>query len=296
MIRNSFFRHSLQVLILILLGLIGASVSQAQRSGSTGSGGRTPERIQREARGVGPAAAKPECPTPRGAYFFGYAFSANAAPRHGGAETEKAGLTFLAYFTCRASIVITSDNVLSTKTALGDRVTGLGDTTLYLGYDALSDKPGRPAISFSYGIKVPTASSTKGLGSGEVDHTIIATVSKSFNNDRAYLELNGGDYIAGRTGASRFDHFPFASGLLKHSIGKNDRYKLHFEVGGDFATNKSNAGMYSLNYLETRLSRRTAQTYVGLRIGAKFGLTPNVSRAGLYFALAIKGNLRNVFH
>jgi len=284
-----------------------AGYSQAQRPGSAANGGRvTPDRVQPEKTkaGVAVATATPapgECDpdtvkgTCPGTYSFSYGFSANARPRQGGAQTEKAGVAFAVYFTRRAFFEVDNDNVVSIKPASGDRVTGFGDTTIYVGADALLESKSRPALTLLYGIKAPSASATKGIGSGEVDHTLIAAIGKTFRNGRTYFEFDGGDYIAGRANASGFDHFPFASAFLSQKLDHNNRYKLHLEVGGDFATSKSNADMYSLNYLETRLSKKDDKTYVGLRTGARIGLTPNISRAGLYLALKVAGNLKDIF-
>jgi len=278
-----------------------SAMAVAQPGGSASSGGRvtpdrsTPERPAQTPALLGagecdPATVIGTCP---GTYSFGYGFTANDRPRHGGPQTLKAGLSFLVYFTRRTFFEIDQDNVVSIKPAIGNRVTGVGDTTLYVGADALLEGKGRPGISVLYGIKLPSASSTKGIGSGEVDHVLIAAIGKTFG--RTYLEFDGGDYIAGRSNATGFDHLPFASAFVNHKLGNSGKYKLHFEIGGDFATSVSNADMYSLNYLETRLSGKDARTVVAFRAGAKFGLTPNVSRAGLYLSLKVGGNLTNIF-
>jgi len=308
MLKHKLSSHAVRFFMLFSVAFGYAGVLRAQHPGSAASGGRvTPDRVQSErpSRGVAIATASPspspgECDpntvkgTCPGTYSFVYGFNARTRPRHGGAQTEKAGLAFLAYFTRRTFFEVDNDNVISTKAPGANRVTGFGDTTVYVGADVVLEGKGRPAVTFEYGFKAPTASSTKGIGSGLVDHTVIGAVSKFFHDNRTYLEFDGGDYIA-RVKSDGFDHFPFASALLKQKLGKADKFKLHFEVGGDFATSKSNADMYSLNYLETRLSRKDSKTYVGLRTGAKFGLTPNLSRAGLYVAIKVGGNLKNVF-
>lgn len=225
------------------------------------------------------------CP---GTLTFTYGFTANASPRHGGAQSKKLGLAFAVYVTRRLFVEVDNDNMVSTKTARAPRVTGFGDTTVYAGYDALLEGPGRPSITLIYGIKASTASSAKGLGSGEMDHTILSAIGKTFGfQNRSYAEFDVGDYIAGRSSANGFDHFPFAAGIFERKLDDKKRYKLHMEVGGDFATSESNAGMYSLNYLQTTLSPNLA-----IRTGVRIGLTPNVSRAGLYVALKFSGRIK----
>jgi hypothetical protein len=228
------------------------------------------------------------CP---GTFSFTYGFSAGASPRHGGAQTEKAGFAFAFYVTRRVFLEIDNDNVVSSKAEPDARVTGFGDTNVYVGVDALLEGKRRPGITLLYGIKAPTASASKGVGSGQVDHTILGAIGKTLGQEgRTYIEFDVGDYIAGRTNSGGFDQFPFASAFLRRKLDRNKKYTLHFEVGGDFATSKSNADMYNLDYLETKLSDR-----VSLRVGGRFGLTPNVSRAGIYLALKFSGNLKEIF-
>jgi hypothetical protein len=308
LLKQKLSTYAVRFLLLFCVAFACAGLLRAQHPGSAASGGRvTPDRVQpeRPSRAAAIATASPS-PSPEecdpatvkgtcpGTYSFVYGFNASASPRHGGAQTEKAGFAFLAYFTRRTFFEVDNDNVISTKAPAANRITGFGDTTVYLGADVVLEGKRRPAISFEYGIKAPTASSKKNIGSGLVDHTVIGAISKFFRDNRTYLEFDGGDYIA-RVKSDGFDHFPFASAFLNQKLGQTNRFKLHLEVGGDFATSKSNADMYSLNYLETRLSRKDSQTYVGFRTGANFGLTPNISRAGLYVAIKVGGNLKNVF-
>jgi hypothetical protein len=228
------------------------------------------------------------CP---GTYSFTYGFSANASPRSGGAQTEKAGFAFAVYMTRRIFLELDNDNVVSSKASPDPRITGFGDTTLYVGADALLEKKGRPGITVLYGVKAPTASSRKGLGSGEVDHTLIGAFSKTLGREsRTYFEFDIGDYIAGETNSRGFNHFPFAAGILRRKLDRDKKYTLHLEIGGDFATKNSDADLYTLDYLETKLS-----DHVSLRTGGRFGLTTNVSRAGLYLALKFSGNLKEIF-
>src|SRR6266702_4161445 len=91
---------SMRVLLLMSIVFTAAGYSQAQRPGSAANGGRvTPDRVQ--------------------------------------PEKTKAGVAFAVYFTRRAFFEVDNDNVVSIKPASGDRVTGFGDTTIYVGADAL---------------------------------------------------------------------------------------------------------------------------------------------------------------
>lgn len=285
---------------VLCLTIFLASTADAQRGSAAGGGRISPEGAKAEPTpDLGPtvlAEKEDECEsivgTCPGTYSFNYGFSANAAPRHGGPQAQKAGFAFAVYVTPRVFLEVDNDNVVSIKDASTPRVTGLGDTSFYIGADILMEGKGHPAVTLLYGIKAPTASSSKGIGSGKVDHTLLAAIGKSIG--RTYFEVDLGDYIAGQANDS-VDHFPFAAAFLKRKLDAKNRFILHTEVGGEFATKESNATMYNLNYLETRLSKKDSKHYIGLRTGARFGLTPNVSRAGFFLGLKFAGNLRNLF-
>ncbi len=296
-----------RITFAVVLILLAAGPALAQRGGNAGSGGSVrPERVTPERPAGGPSAqtvTPTASPTPEecdpatvkgtcpGTYSFVYGFTANASPRHGGAQTERAGFAFSVYVTRRVFLELDNDNVLSSKAEPAERVTGFGDTSVYVGADAVLEGKEHPGLTLAYGIKAPTADSSKGLGSGEVDHTLLGVVSKTLGDKRpTYLEADIGDYIAGRAGADGFDHFPFGALILKQTLDGKKKYRLHFEVGGNFPTSKSNGEVYTLEYLETKLSDHFA-----LRTGGRFGLTPNVSRAGLYLGLKVTGNLKQIF-
>jgi hypothetical protein len=196
---------------------------------------------------------------------------------------------FNTYVTRRLFIEIDSDNVVSRKPESGARETGVGDTIFIVGGDPLLEKEGssRPAIYALYGVKLPTASSSKGLGTGQVDHFLVGAVNKTLG--RNYLELNFTEYFSGRSGGSGFDDTSSLAGILKRTVGRK-KSTLHFEVGGTFATSSSNAEMYTLDYVEVPIGERAA-----IKVGGRFGLTPNAPRAGLYLALKLKGNLKEIF-
>ena len=285
------------VFIVSMLVLL-ASAANAQRGGSAARGGSVkPEGVKAEepaqSQTVGiakvsecdPATVIGTCP---GTFSLSYGFSANASPRHGGPQTERAGFAFAVYVTRRVFLEIDNDNVVSVKSAPNPRVTGFGDTTFYVGADAVLEGKGRPGITVLYGLKAPTASETKGLGSGEVDHTLLAAFGKTLGSEsRSYLEFDIGDYIARDSTTHNFDHFPFAAGIFERKLGATKKYRWHTEVGGSFATSASNADMYTLNYLQTKLT-----DHVAIRTGARFGLTPNSPRAGIYLAVKFSGNLK----
>jgi hypothetical protein len=271
---------------------LSSAVLDAQRGPSAASGGSTrparpskdrPAPSPRLIVGAAPGAkcdpdtVEDTCPW---TYTLIYGFTANAAPRDGGADTAKAGLAFNLYLDHRDFVEVDNDNVLSSHQAPADRVTGFGDTTFYVGRDLVLDKPQHPSITIEYGIKAPTASKDKGLGSGQVDHTYLVAVGKSV--DKTSLEFDIGDYLAGN--GSGFDHAPFWTAIVKQKVGEAQKFAVHAEVGGDFATSQAKADAYTLDYLETVLNK-----HVTLRTGGRFGLTSNVARAGVYVGVKVTG-------
>ena len=73
----------------------------------------------------------------------------------------------------------------------GERESGMGDTEVKLKYRLLDEKDGRPALAFAGILKVPTASESRGLGSGKVDFTFNSILTKSLTK-RMALHFNLG--------------------------------------------------------------------------------------------------------
>lgn len=323
---NTYSRIALSASIALLLLFVCAAPALAQRGGTGARGGSPrpektqPDMIERETTPSVPAVGirsvttnktkpspsptpdpepepTPFCDTSKpgtcpGTFSFSYGFTAGARPRHSAGTSQRAvgGFAFSTYVTRRVFVELDNDNFVSRKPDTGPRTTGIGDTVLIVGGDPLLEKEGssRPAIYALYGVKIPTASSTKGIGSGQVDHFVAAAVNRTLG--RSYLELNFTEYFSGKPDSGRFDETSSLAGVFQRTVGRKGKAKLHFEVGGTFATQASNAEMYTLDYVQFAVSERAA-----IRIGGKFGLTPNVSRAGLYIALKLNGNLKEIF-
>lgn len=95
----------------------------------------------------------------------------------------------------------------------GDRENGFADTDLKVKYRLIDEKDWAPALAFTGKLKIPTASRSKGLGSGHTDFGMNAVVTKNLSKrwvahlnlgysfigeDRADNELNyslGGQFI-----------------------------------------------------------------------------------------------------
>ena len=79
-----------------------------------------------------------------------------------------------------------------------------GDTWLGLKYRFLVQKKRRPSLGVFYAAKVPTANFSKGMGSGQVDHSFSFLASKDIR--RVHFDFNVIGLLIGRTGASGVDH------------------------------------------------------------------------------------------
>jgi hypothetical protein len=249
------------------------------------SPGATPEEAAVETEEPG---------TDPGTFFFIYGVNVAARPRHEAETATKVagGFGFNVYVTRRIFVEIDNDNFVSRKPLIGSRTTGFGDTQLIVGGDAVfeNSETSKPNLSFFYGVKFPSASAEKKLGSGEVDHFLFGTVNKNLRGrfSKSFIEADFVEYFAGRGGGNGFAKTSSLAGVFRQWLNDNKTNRLHFEIGGTFATKESNAEMYNLDYFEHFLANQK----MSFRLGGKFGLTPNVPRAGLYVALTLNGKLK----
>jgi cobalt/nickel transport protein len=81
----------------------------------------------------------------------------------------------------------------------GKRENGFGDTELKLKYRPVDEKGWIPSLAVSGILKIPTASDSKGLGSGQTDFGINAIATKKFG-ERWLFHLNLGYTFIGEDG------------------------------------------------------------------------------------------------
>jgi hypothetical protein len=82
--------------------------------------------------------------------------------------------------------------------------TGYGDNWLGLRYRFLKQAKYHPSLGLFYDAKIPSASATLGLGSGEVDHSISFLASKDVR--KLHFDFNLIELLAGRPAAPGVDH------------------------------------------------------------------------------------------
>jgi hypothetical protein len=78
---------------------------------------------------------------------------------------------------------------------------GFGDTEVKLKYRPLDEKDWRPAFAVLGKLKIPTASQSKGLGTGKTDIAMMAIATKNLSK-RVVLHLNLGYTFIGEHGAN----------------------------------------------------------------------------------------------
>jgi cobalt/nickel transport protein len=83
----------------------------------------------------------------------------------------------------------------------GKRENGLGDTELKLKYRPIDEKDWIPSLAISGMLKIPTASKSKGLGSGQTDFGINAIATKKIA-ERWIVHLNLGYTFIGENGVN----------------------------------------------------------------------------------------------
>jgi hypothetical protein len=79
-------------------------------------------------------------------------------------------------------------------------VSGLGDLEFKAKYRFIDEKGWLPSLAIAGMLKIPTASESKGLGSGKADYNINAIFTRSLSEHR-FLDVNLGYTLVGERGA-----------------------------------------------------------------------------------------------
>ncbi|HXM48250.1 MAG TPA: transporter [Pyrinomonadaceae bacterium] len=242
------------------------------------------QRVRARAK---PVAAAQNAP-PIGTTTITYGVSLNDHPRHAreGTPKRKGTLGLTIRIAPRFVFGITFDTFSSKKRADGSYITGIGNTTPSLKYEALDDNKKHPSVSFSYSITLPTASVAKTLGSGRVDHKIIGDVGKKVGNTSLGLSL--GYLFAGRKGQSGFSKTGLAVLSLAHPLGQ--KFTSKNEI--DFATraDKNPSEIFAINQIVYKVNGTFS-----LRAGLRTGITPNSARIGFTGGITINTDLHKIF-
>jgi hypothetical protein len=117
-------------------------------------------------------------------------------PAHGVTQTSTNGLLKFAVL-CDVELRWTTTSFLSQTDASGTHRT-FGDN--WLGPQIRFYKQTRrvPSMAFGYAVKVPSASTADGLGSGRVDHAFTLLASKDVAH--IHFDFNASEFLTGRAG------------------------------------------------------------------------------------------------
>ncbi len=161
----------------------------------------------------------------------------------------------------------------------GARETGVGDVRLGFQVVAIKGADRHPALAFAYFAKLPAASEQKGLGSGRVDHSLRALVSRKYGDTE--IDFSSAALFVGRQGAGGWvTGGEFALGVThepqEHGFGVQGEVSARTKSGYD------QQGAFALGALAYRVNRRFR-----LDGGARFGLNPDAPRVGIFVGTTV---------
>jgi hypothetical protein len=125
---------------------------------------------------------------------------------------------------------------------------------------------------------LPTASSSKELGTGRVDHNFVALVSKKFGH--TVVDFNAIYLLAGS--AVERGRASSAQGAIAFSHNLTRRAGVQGEVSGFSRNDLQPGAVFGLGVVTYQVNRRLV--FDG---GARFGITHDAPRAGLVAGLTV---------
>lgn len=206
---------------------------------------------------------------------YGYDGSFRASDLH---TEQTAPLALRFALTTRLLFELDLDTVNSQTDETGTRMTGIGDTQIGVQVVALKDTEKHPALAFAYYTKLPTASTEKGLGTGRVDHKIIALLSRKFGETD--MDFNAAYLIVGREGESGWVMGGQAALAFERNFENN--FGVQGELSGQTKDDVQPIGLYALGALTYKVNRRLI-----LDSGMRFGLTHDAPRVGVFVGMTV---------
>jgi len=164
------------------------------------------------------------------------------------------------------------------QTSGGIRTTGAGDTQLGIQVVLQHESESRPGVAIAYFVKLPTASSTKGLGSGRVDHAWTGLVSKDVRGTT--IDFNFSYVLAGRTSSSGHVSSGQAALALSRSVSK--RFGIQGEISGSSRQDLQLGSLFALGAVTLQVNRRLV-----LDTGTRFGLTSDAPKVGIFAGFTV---------
>ena len=206
---------------------------------------------------------------------YGY----NANFRAGAVNVEQDTPLALRFAISRRVLVeVDTDTPISLTVSGGRKTTGLGETQLGIQAVLHHESHSRPGMALAYYLKLPTASSTKGLGTGRVDHILRALVSKRIN--RTTIDFNGIYLLAGR--AAERGYASSGQAALAASYNVTEKFGVQGEISGFSRNDMQPGGMLGLGVVTYQINRRLV-----LDGGLRCGLTHDAPRVGIVAGLTV---------
>jgi hypothetical protein len=128
------------------------------------------------------------CTVEKGQFQFETGFDATRYENH---DREYSPSLTLTYGLLERMDLALGSGYLFVHPKEGKKENGLSDTELKLKFRPIDEKDWRPAFAVTSTLKIPTASESKGLGSGKTDFGINTILTKNLG-DRLFLHLNLG--------------------------------------------------------------------------------------------------------
>ena len=171
------------------------------------------------------------------------------------------------------------DTVISETDQIGVRSTGIGDTRLGVQVVAAEESESHPALAFAYYIKLPTADETEELGTGRIDHRIVALISKQLG-ERTELDINLAYLNVGRADSDRRASGAQAAFSITQEL--NNDFSLIGELGGQTEDDVQPRGAFALGAFRYEVNRRFS-----FDAGARFGLDREAPRVGFFAGFTV---------
>ncbi len=254
-------------LLLLILLLTCVSAASAQSSSSKEPDFIVPSR---------PTVSNPAEFQKPGVLQLEYGYNANFHAT--GVSVEQDTPLSLRFAVNRRVLLELDEDSPFSQTAGGLRTTGAGDTQLGIQIVLQHEKESRPGVSFAYYVKLPSASSTEGLGTGRVDHALIGLISQSIRGTT--IDFNIAYLLAGRTSSS--GHASSGQGALAASRSVSKRLGVQGEISGSSRQDTQPGALFTLGAVTYKVNSR-----LFLDTGIRFGLTKEAPRVGFFAGVTV---------
>lgn len=192
-----------------------------------------------------PTVANPADITQYGVLEVEYGYD-HVAAQQGERDNNLVGL-FKFAVTCNLEIRWNTNTLLS-QTISGVTETGFGDHSVGFQYRFAHQKKTTPSMAIAYALEFPTASVSKGLGTGKYDHQIQFLASKDVQ--KFHFDFNASYFFFGRPTSGGTDQNVELNLTFSHSLYK--KLGVQGEFYGDFRFNNGAPGyadgLWALTY------------------------------------------------